>query len=120
VSVNNELLSSFKSDLTAGMEMYPKRFIVLLIDFDDDRGRLDFVKAEIGELIDRVFILGCLSEPERLKSAGLGSYETIGQAMARDCRYDRNDTWGHALLRHNEAELMRLRERVRPILFKPH
>jgi hypothetical protein len=74
-------------------------------------------QARIPErLADRVFILGALSEPEALK-ANLGSYETIGLKMARDCREETNTTWGHDLLRHNASELDRLRERVRPILF---
>jgi hypothetical protein len=68
-------------------------------------------------LTGRVFILGALTEPEALK-ADLGSYETIGLAMARDCREETDTTWGHRLLRHNERELDRLRAKVRPILFQ--
>jgi hypothetical protein len=56
-----------------------------------------------------------ITEPEELK-ATLGSYETIGMALAQDCR-EGTDTWGHALLKHNTAEIERLREHVRPILF---
>ena len=63
-----------------------------------------------------MFILSVLTEPEELKGS-LGSYETIGTAMAKDCREGTDTTWGHALLRHNAGELVRLRERVRPILF---
>jgi len=91
--------------------------MVLLIDFDDREERLQYAKARIPErLIDRVFILGSLSDPESLR-ANLGSYETIGLAMARDCREGTETTWGHGLLRHNAGELERLRENVRPILF---
>jgi len=68
---------------------------------------------------DRVYILGALNEPEDLKNAGLGSYEEIGLAMAQDCREETDKTWGHRLLKHNATELDRLRERVRPILFRP-
>lgn len=70
-----------------------------------------------GNLTERVFILGAWSDPEALKRANLGSYEAIGLAMVRDCREDTETTWGHLLLRHNEGELARLREHVRPILF---
>jgi hypothetical protein len=63
-----------------------------------------------------VFILGTLTEPEALKR-DLGSYETIGLALAQDCRDETDTTWGHDLLRHNAGELERLRETVRPILF---
>ncbi len=100
------------------MNMYPDRLMVLLIDFDGKRKRLQYVKAKIPEhLTERVFILGAWKEPEDLKQANLGSYEEIGLAMAQDCREETNKTWGHSLLRHNEKELVRLRERVRPILF---
>ena len=91
--------------------------MVLLIDFDGDVARLQYVRDRIPEhLTDRVYVLGALNEPEDLKAA-LGSYETIGLAMARDCREETETTWGHALLRHNASELTRLREHVRPILF---
>jgi hypothetical protein len=62
-------------------------------------------------LKDRVFVLGVWSEPEALK-ANLGSYETIGMAMAEDCREETDTIWGHDLLRHNASELDRLREHV--------
>jgi len=68
-------------------------------------------------LRERVFILGAWTEPEDLKKAGLGLYEEIGSAMAQDCREETDKIWGHALLKHNAAELARLREQVRPILF---
>lgn len=111
-------LDRFKSDHINGMDRYPDRFMVLLIDFDDDADRLNHAKAEIPDrLADRVFILGVLSEPEALKKASLGSYETIGLAMAKDCREGTDATWRHALLRHNASELDRLREHIRPILF---
>jgi hypothetical protein len=99
------------------MERYPDRFMVLLIDFDDREDRLNGARAAIpGHLTERVFILGVLSEPEALK-AKLGSYETVGTAMARDCREETDTIFGHELLRHNTSELDRLRVRVRPILF---
>ena len=100
------------------MDRYRGRFMVLLIDFDGRKERLPDAKARIPEhLTDRVFILGAWSEPEALKKASLGSYETIGLAMAQDCREETNTTWGHHLLRHNTGELDRLREHVRPLLF---
>jgi hypothetical protein len=112
------VLERFDSDHVAGMESNAHRFMVLLIDLDGKQERLQHVKSRIpGHLTDRVFVLGTLSEPEALKSAGLGTYEAIGFAMARDCREETDTIWGHDLLRHNAGELARLRERVRPILF---
>lgn len=112
------VLECFKSEHVVEMERYSNRFFVLLIDFDSREERLSKVKAAIpGHLSERVFILGVLSEPEALKKAGLGSYETIGLRMARDCREQTSTTWGHELLRHNTTELDRLSKCVRPILF---
>jgi hypothetical protein len=112
-----QVLERFLSDHVVAMDRYPGRFMVLLIDFDGRQERLQDAREKIPErLTDRVFILGALSEPEALK-ANLGSYETIGLAMARDCREETTTTWGHVLLRHNANELDRLREHVRPILF---
>lgn len=115
----NEVLDRFLSDQVAAMDRYPQRSMVLLIDFDHDVDRLSYVRAQIPQhLNERVYILGALSEPEDLKKAGLGDYEAIGLALARDCREGIDRAWGHALLRHNANELDRLRERVRPILFQ--
>ena len=91
--------------------------MVLLIDFDGHEERLGEAEARIpGHFRDRVFVLGVLTEPEALRT-DLGSFETIGLGMARDCREDTEAMWGHRLLRHNADELARLREWVRPILF---
>ncbi|MGA3189767.1 MAG: hypothetical protein ABSF22_21890 [Bryobacteraceae bacterium] len=113
----HEVINRFLSDHVSGMERYPERSMVLLIDFDGDPDRLSGVKAKIpGNLNERVYILGAFIESENL-NADLGSYETIGLALAQDCREETDTTWSHPLLRHNAGELARLRERVRPILF---
>ncbi len=113
-----EVLERFKSDHVIEMDCNPHRFMVLLIDFDGREDRLDIAKAAIPDrLTERVFVLGALTEPEALRRANLGSYETIGLAMAKDCREETDTTWGHRLLQHNASELDRLREHVRPILF---
>jgi hypothetical protein len=93
------VLDRFKREHVPEMHKYPHRFMVLLVDFDADKGRLDQAKSVIPEqLIDRVFVLGAWTEPEPLKSANLGSYETIGMAMAKDCREETDTTWGHDLI----------------------
>jgi hypothetical protein len=112
-----EVLKSFNSDHVSCMNRFPERLMILLIDFDGQEDRLERAKACIPEhLTDRVFILGVWSEPEDLK-ADLGSYESIGGAMARDCRERTCTTWEHPLLRHNAGEIERLHERVWPALF---
>jgi len=113
----NEVLERFCSIYAAEMDKVPQRFMVLLIDFDNRIDRLQLARGRIPEhLKERVFILGALTEPEDLKH-DLGTFETIGLALARDCRENANATWGHALLQHNSAEVDRLRIRIRPILF---
>ncbi len=113
----NEVLERFCSIHAAEMERVPGRFMVLLIDFDNKIDRLQSSRDRIPtHLRDRVFILGVLSEPEDLKH-DLGSFETIGLALAKDCREETNATWGHRLLRHNGGEADRLRVQVRQVLF---
>jgi hypothetical protein len=120
-----KVLEQFKSFHISEMDTCARRFMILLIDFDDRPvDRLNQVKEGIPDrLAERVFVLGVRSEPEALKKAlkrvGLGSYLEIGGALARDCRDESYETWQHELLRHNAAELDRLRTRVRPILFPP-
>jgi beta-lactamase class D len=100
------------------MQRYSERLVLLLLDFDEQIDRLEVAREEIPEpLRDRVFILGVWSEPETLKAAMRKSCEAIGQELARDCREDQETTWMHDLLKHNAEELVRLRARVRPILF---
>jgi len=100
------------------MRRFDQRVVILLIDFDNREDRLAEVKKAIPEdLYDRVFILGAKGEPEDLKRANLGSFEQIGKLLAKDCVEDVNATWSHDLLRHNEEELLRMRNVVRPILF---
>lgn len=112
------VLERFKSDHVVEMDRYPERFMVLLIDFDGNQKRLTKANSEVpARLTDRVFILGALSDPEALRQATFASYETIGKAMAEDCREGTDTIWGHDLLRHNAIEIDRLRQRVRPILF---
>jgi len=90
----------------------------LLIDFDEDTARLNYVKHQIpDDLKNRVFILGVLSEPESLKRDIKKSFEKIGEALAKDCSDNTNELWGHNLLIHNKAELARLISSVKPFLF---
>jgi hypothetical protein len=115
-----ETINRFESDHVADMDRFRERFMVLLIDFDEESSRIDKVKDRIPErLRERVFVLGVWSEPEKLKQAGLGSYEQIGRSIAKDCRDKTQWILNHELLLHNAGELERLRVRVGKILF-PH
>jgi len=112
-----ELVALFTSEHARDMERWPNRLMILAIDFDGRDDRLENVRADIPHhLTERVFVLGSWTEPEQLK-ATLGPYETIGGAMATDCREGTDQTWGHVLLRHNAGELERLRGHLCQILF---
>ena len=101
----------FASDHLGGMRRFGRRFMVLLVDFDNDINRREAIKATIPEdLVDRVFVLGAWGEPEELRRAGLGTFEEVGKALAEDCRSGSQGIWEHHLLQHNKDELERLRE----------
>jgi hypothetical protein len=113
-----KVLEYFESTHAFEMDIYPERFMVLLIDVDDRDERLKYTKDGIPKhLTDRVFILGAQSEPEDLRPS-LGPLESIGMALAKECREGTDATWNHELLRHNRDEVERLRQHVRPFLFR--
>lgn len=113
-----EVLTQFKNEHISQMERYTNRFMVLLVDFDRKEGRLQEILAGVpAHLTERVFVLGTWSEPEDLPKS-LGSKEAIGLALAKDCRDNTNETWAHDQFKHNVGELERLRQQVRPILFR--
>jgi hypothetical protein len=112
-----EVLVRFEQDHIFEMDRNSKRFMILLIDFDRRNDRLEKAQNVIPDrLRDRVFILGAWSEPEDLRQ-DLGSYETVGLKLAKDCRDITDVTWAHDLLSHNAGELDRLRQHVRSFLF---
>ena len=89
----NDVLNRFTSEHLVDMVRYPNRHMVLLIDFDGKQDRLDSARAAVPtDISDRVFILGAWSEPEALRQANLGSYESIGLALAKDCREENDAT----------------------------
>jgi hypothetical protein len=110
---------SVATNLAAGMRRYPYRYTVLLIDFDADveRRRLRMRENVPPDLQNRVFMLGCLHEPETLRRTMDKSLEDIGRSLAEACRTDQDGDWSHAHLAHNQPELARLRQMVRPFLF---
>lgn len=112
-------LNSFESDHVNYMDKFKDRHIVLLIDFDDDPQRFNEATRKIPRrLRNRTFVLGSRSDPESLQRAGMGTLEEIGGAIANDCRERKRSIWKHDLLRHNEAEIERMSQSVRAILFE--
>ncbi|MEH2008632.1 hypothetical protein [Nostoc sp.] len=97
-----DVVEKFTNSYASTMRQYPHRMIALLIDFDENEDRLSYVKNKIpDELENRVFVLGVLSEPERLRKDIKRNFEKIGEALAKDCSDNTNNLWGHDLLKHN-------------------
>lgn len=113
------VIGKFKVYHLQKMRAYQERRIILLIDFDGrPEDRLSLVEKEIPEDIKkRVFVLGVHSEPEKLRSVTKMKFEAIGAKLAEDCGENKKDFWAHELLKHNDHELNRLFEDVRPFLF---
>lgn len=116
----NKVVTQFSKQYAASLQKYPERRLLLIIDFDESyETRLDWIKQHIpDDLVARVFVLGVLSEPEKLKTAlGHLSYETIGKMLAEECANNTNKLWGHDLLKHNQYELARMMKEIKPFLF---
>lgn len=108
---------TFLSEHVKGMRTYSERYFVLLIDFDDQIDRAAKIKEQIPEDIrNRVFLIGTKTEPEALKKAGLGSLESIGRTLSKECRDGNRDLWSHDLLKQNVSEIDRLKEAVGRLL----
>lgn len=103
------------------MKRFRKRYVVLMIDFDEDTDRAQKIRCQIDEeLRDRVFILGTLSEPEQLKRSVGRHYDDIGLWLAEDCRqaHSEDNIWSHELLAQNGFEFGRARQALCDFLFR--
>jgi hypothetical protein len=81
-----KVCANFSSVHALEMERNPERYMVLLVDFDNSSVRLSKVMSIVPpQLVDRVFVLGVLSEPEDLSKSGMGSLEQIGKELAEEC-----------------------------------
>ena len=117
-------MEEFENNHIINIRQFPKRNILLLIDFDDQEDRFSYAEGYIPEnLRNRVFILGVKIEPRDLKKdvlknfQGIKSFEDIGEALAKECAENNNELWGHHLLIHNKPELERMILSVKPFLF---
>jgi hypothetical protein len=116
-----KVLESFENNHVNDLRKFLKRMLILIIDFDQNEGRLIWAQAQIpDDLKDRVFIIGARKDPETMKRnrpAGLRSYEEMGLALARDCQGGTRTIWNHPDLACNLVELERMMATVRPCLF---
>ncbi len=109
---------NFLNEEVQKLRTYNQRRFLLLIDFDEDLERRDEISTQIPEDVsERVFVLSVLSEPERLRVMLGMNYEKIGASLADECYRNERRFWTHKLLAHNETELVRLNESVKPFLF---
>lgn len=104
---------TFQSDHVRKMGELDKRHVLILIDFDNHPERLEKAKEYIPETLrDRVFVLGCLSEPEEIRSATGMSKEELGEALADACLSGLGDVWKNPILAHNQVELERMKNTI--------
>jgi hypothetical protein len=113
-----KVVEDFKTYHVGEMQKYSHRMMVLLMDFDERENRFSYVENQIpNDLKERVFILGVKSEPEKLKKATERTLEGLGEDLAKDCSENKNELWGHELLKHNSQEIHRMISSVKPYLF---
>lgn len=113
-----KVLSQFIEIHASEMQQYSEERFILLIDFDLHEDRLGYVREKIPEsLQERVFVVGALSNPERLRSDLRKSFEEIGEVLANNCADSTSQLWEHELLKHNKIELDRIVSSVKPFLF---
>jgi hypothetical protein len=106
-------LEVFKSDHVAAMVKYDKRHVLILIDLDEHIERLEEAKNYIPEnLRERVFVMGCLDEPERVRAAIGTSKEELGESLAEACLRGHGEVWQNEILAHNQEELGRMKSTI--------
>ena len=93
--------------------------VLVLIDCDQDVYRIAGALDSVPEhLKDRVFILGAMSEPEKLKQELNLTFEKIGEEIANACFDDGVTVWNHDQLKHNASEVERLRSNLFSVVFE--
>jgi hypothetical protein len=111
-------VSKLEKEYSSRIRQYSECIVVLIIDFDKDQSRLQYVKSRIpNDLEDRIFTFGVFSNPENLKNEIGFSFEKIGEALADECPNNSPAIWKHQLLEHNETELKRIIPCITPFLF---
>jgi hypothetical protein len=113
------VLEKFATEYIPHLRNHKDGYVVLLIDFDSkyENRRNRFEQAVPENLKSRVFIVGAKETPEVVRQSLGGNWEDIGLSLADDCYKGTRVVWGHDQLNHNEPDLLRLLEAVKPILF---
>lgn len=113
-----KVVDVFVEEYVPLLRKWPNAHVLLVVDFDNMPNRRQTIGNSIpADLVDRVFLVGSLETPERLRSLIGILPEALGRKIAEECYDNTHSTWAHAHLLHNIPELNRLVLRVRPILF---
>jgi len=115
-----KVFDRFSDEYVHTLRNYELCHVVLLIDFDFHfaERKNEFLDAITDDYKSRVFVVGAKSNPEDLKRELQKSFEQIGADLAADCDRGTSDCWTREQLQHNESELKRLVETVRPFVLK--
>ena len=106
------------SESTGYLQKYKSSHVALIVDFDGKRERGSEIKQLVGEGVrDRVFVIGVLTEPEKLRNATGIKFEQLGRQIAEGCKDSSIDFWQHDLLVHNIEEIRLLSGAIRDIFF---
>ena len=92
------------------------RRVLLIIDFDKNKDRLESIKAkeDFSEFRDRIFILGCFKEAEDLKELlSERNLEEVGKILASNCNY-----WDSPLLLTCRSDACRLKAELNKEAFQ--
>lgn len=100
-----------RDDYENHVRNFPKCRFVILIDFDDHFDeRMNLFRRMVPEdLQDRIFLLGCIHEPETVRRELNTTFEGIGRILAEDCDTSTRSVWNANQFRHNSLELNRLK-----------
>lgn len=91
--------------------------VVMVIDFDGVEARRAECELRIPDDIkSRVFLIGARDNPEVLKAEMKASFETIGHLLASNC-VNEQGVWNHEHLAHNAAEIQRMADAMKSIVF---
>jgi len=114
-----KVLEIFESEYLPLLRESSNAHVVMLIDFDLNENRREHFEIRIPEEVrSRVFVVGSKDEPEVLRRELGMAWEPIGAALAQECHEAVFKLWRHPHLIHNEADLQRMVQIIRPILFE--
>ncbi len=100
------------------LQKYKQLKVIGVLDFDGRKDRYEQKLQEIPNGVrERVFLLGTLNNPEKLKaSAGL-HFESLGEKLAQECCDANFELWNNEQLVFLKDEVLRAKEELWTVLF---